>query len=105
VSHGHARPDSHRLPLVRTRGGGSTRKKAVTPNREILKERGYAQAKAAVLLGISQPKLSEMLRRQFLGFSGRKLMHCLTLLGRDVEILVRAATKRKRQGAVSVSFA
>jgi hypothetical protein len=35
----------------------------------------------------------------------RWLMDCLTLLGRDVEIVVRAATKRKGQGAVSVSFA
>jgi len=39
------------------------------------------------------------------GVSERKLMDCLTLLGRDVEIVVRAATKRKGQGAVSVSFA
>jgi hypothetical protein len=30
-------------------------------------------------------------------------MDCLTLLGRDINIVVRAT--RKRQGAVSVSFA
>lgn len=40
-----------------------------------------------------------------MGFSERKLMDCLTLLGRDVEIVVRTASKRKGQGAVSVSFA
>ena len=49
--------------------------------------------------------LFKMLRGQFRGCSERKLMDCLTLLGRDVEIVVRAATKRKGQGAVSVSFA
>ena len=77
----------------------------VTTIAEILTERGYTQTKAAALLGIPQPKLSKMLRGQFRGFSERKLMDCLTLLGRDVEIVVRTATKRKGPGAVSVSFA
>jgi predicted XRE-type DNA-binding protein len=75
----------------------------VTTIAEILTERGYTQVKAAALLGIPQPKLSKMLRGQFRGFSERKLMDCLTLLGRDINIVVRAT--RKRQGAVSVSFA
>ncbi len=77
----------------------------VTTIAEILTERGYTQTKAAALLGIPQPKLSKMLRGQFRGFSERKLMDCLTLLGRDIEIVVRAMPKRKGQGAVSVSFA
>src|SRR3984885_6316772 len=72
---------------------------------EILTARGYTQTKAAARLGIPQPKLSKMLRGQFRGFSERKLMDCLTLLGRDVEIVVRVATKKNGQGAVSVSFA
>ena len=77
----------------------------VTTIAEILTERGYTQTKAAGLLGIPQPKLSKMLRGQFRGFSERKLMDCLTRLGRDVDIVVRATSKRKGQGAVSVSFA
>jgi len=77
----------------------------VTTIAEILTERGYTQAKSAALLGIPQPKLSKMLRGQFRGFSERKLMDCLTLLGRDIDIVVRATPKRKGQGAVSVSFA
>lgn len=77
----------------------------VTTIAEILTERGYTQMKAAALLGIPQPKLSKMLRGQFRGFSERKLMDCLTLLGRDIDIVVRAMPKRKGQGAVSVSFA
>jgi len=77
----------------------------VTTIAEILTERDYTQTKAAALLGIPQPKLSKMLRGQFRGFSERKLMDFLTLLGRDVEIVVRVAAKRKGQGAVSVSFA
>jgi predicted XRE-type DNA-binding protein len=77
----------------------------VTTIAKILTERGYTQTKAAALLGIPQPKLSKMLRGQFRGFSERKLMDCLTLLGRDIDIVIRATPKRKGQGAVSVSFA
>jgi len=77
----------------------------VTTIAEILTERGYTQTKAAELLGIPLPKLSKMLRGQFRGFSERKLMDCLTLLGRDVDIVVRSMSRRKGQGAVSVSFA
>ncbi len=77
----------------------------VTTIAEVLAERGYTQTKAAELLGIPQPKLSKMLRGQFRGFSERKLMDCLTLLGRDIDIVVRSTPKRKGQGAVSVSFA
>ncbi len=77
----------------------------VTAIGEILTERGYTQTKAAELLGIPQPKLSKMLRGQFRGFSERKLMDCLTMLGRDIDIVVRSTPKRKGQGAVSVSFA
>jgi hypothetical protein len=49
--------------------------------------------------------LSKILRGQFRGVSERKLMDCLTMLGRDIEIVVRSTSKRKGQGAVSVSFA
>jgi predicted XRE-type DNA-binding protein len=70
----------------------------VTTIAEILAERGYTQTTAAALLGIPQPKLSKMLRGQFRGFSERKLMDCLTLLGRDIDIVVRATSKRKRAG-------
>ena len=77
----------------------------VTTIAEVLAELGYTQTQAAELLGIPQPKLSKMLRGQFRGFSERKLMDCLTLLGRDIDIVVRSTPKRKGQGAVSVSFA
>lgn len=77
----------------------------VTKIGEILTQRGSTQAEAARLLGISQPKLSRLLRGQFRGVSERKLMDCLTQLGRDVEIVVRVAPKKRAQGSVSVVFA
>jgi len=48
---------------------------------ELLRERNITQTRVAALLGIPQPKLSELLRGQFRGFSGRKLIGCLTRLG------------------------
>jgi predicted XRE-type DNA-binding protein len=79
--------------------------KLVTKIAELIAERDLTQSKAAVVLGIPQPKLSKMLRGQFRGFSERKLMDCLTRLGQDVDIVVRTTSRAKGQGAVSVSFA
>ena len=71
---------------------------------ELVANRGYTQAKAATLFGLTQPKLSKLLRGQFRGISERKLMDCLTCLGRDVQIVVRNAPKSRTQGNVSVLF-
>jgi predicted XRE-type DNA-binding protein len=55
---------------------------------EILRERGWSQQQAAKVLGLTQPKLSKMLRGQFRGVSEMKLMDCLVRLGRGVKIVV-----------------
>lgn len=49
------------------------------------------QAEAAKRMGISQPKVSDLMRGDFANFSERKLMDCLTRLGYDIEIKVRPA--------------
>ncbi len=71
---------------------------------EILVDRGLTQVKAAELLGVTQPKLSQLLRGQFRGFSERRLMDFLTRLGRDVQIVVRDSGRRRGTGSVSVIF-
>ena len=60
------------------------------------------QTRAACLLGIDQPKISRLLRGQLSGFSAERLMHFLTLLGRDIEIVVKRAPRSRRQGHVRV---
>ena len=55
---------------------------------EILRERGWRQQQAAKVLGLTQPKLSKMLRGQFRGVSEMKMMDCLVRLGRTVKIVV-----------------
>lgn len=55
---------------------------------EIVRERGWTQQKTAKLLGLTQPKLSKMLRGQFRGISEMKMMDCLVRLGHDVKIVI-----------------
>ena len=72
---------------------------------EIIKLRKMTQIQAASLLGMPQPKLSNMLRGRFRGISETKMLECLTLLGRDVQIVVKSASRSRRTGHVSVLFA
>ena len=60
---------------------------------EILRERGWSQQQAAQVLGLTQPKLSKMLRGQFRGISEMKMMDCLIKLGRAVKIVVGPETE------------
>ena len=59
--------------------------------RKAMRNRGLTQQDAAKRMGISQPKVSDMLRGDFTNLSERKLMDCLTRLGYDIEIRVRPA--------------
>lgn len=54
-----------------------------------IRERGLTQAEAAERMGLTQPKVSSLLRGEFSNFSERKLMNCLNRLGYDIEIRVR----------------
>ena len=71
---------------------------------EIIRAKGLTQTQAAKVLGLTQPKLSAVLRGQFRGISERKLIACLTSLGRDVEIVVREAPRRRASGRITVVF-
>lgn len=72
---------------------------------DIIKRRKLTQVQAAKLLGITQPKLSGLLRGQFRGISETKMLECLTKLGRDVEIVIKSAPRSRTEGHVSVVFA
>jgi predicted XRE-type DNA-binding protein len=60
---------------------------------QIIKSRRLTQQSAAGLLGMPQPKLSEMLRGKFRGISQAKMIECLNRLGRDVEIVVKKSNR------------
>lgn len=55
---------------------------------------GLTQDEAGKRMGISQPKVSGVMRGDFSNLSERKLMECLNRLGYDIEIKVRPAGKR-----------
>jgi predicted XRE-type DNA-binding protein len=74
----------------------------VTKIAEIIKRKGLTQTQAAELLGMPQPKLSNLLRGRFRGVSERRLMDCLTRLGRDVQIVVTVAPRSRSSGRLSV---
>lgn len=54
-----------------------------------IRERGFTQVEAAERMGLTQPKVSSLLRGEFSNFSERELMDCLNRLGYDIEIRVR----------------
>ena len=72
---------------------------------DIIKRRGLTQVQAATLLGMTQPKLSGMLRGQFRGISEMKMLECLNRLGRDIEIVVRPSRGITHSGHTQVRFA
>lgn len=72
---------------------------------EIIKHRHITQQEAAEILGMTQPKLSGMLRGQFRGISETKMLECLNRLGRDVQIVIRKASRSRHIGKTSVVFA
>ena len=59
--------------------------------RKAMRSLGLTQLEAAKRMGITQPKVSDMMRGDFSNLSERKLMDCLTRLGYDIEIKVRPA--------------
>jgi predicted XRE-type DNA-binding protein len=71
----------------------------------IIEARGLTQREAADIIGMPQPKLSNVLRGQFRDVSETKLKDCLLRLGNDVQIVVKPAKRRATVGSLLVAFA
>jgi len=78
--------------------------KLVAKIAEIIESKKMTQTEAGRLLGLTQPKVSALLRGQFRGVSERRLLDCLTRLGRDVQIVVRLAPRTRDSGRLTVLF-
>ena len=61
--------------------------------RKAMRALGLTQQAAAKRMGISQAKVSGMMRGDFTNLSERKLMDCLNRLGYDIDIKVRPAAE------------
>ena len=62
---------------------------------KLLKKRGITQKEAAKLLGTTQAQVSALMRCKPVSVSVGRLMEFLNVLGRDVEVTVRPAGRRK----------
>ena len=60
--------------------------------RKAIRQQGLTQHEAATRMGVTQPKVSGMMRGDFSNLSERKLMDCLNRLGYDIEIKVKPAS-------------
>ncbi len=68
----------------------------------LVKARGLTQGEAAKLLGTTQPQISALMRCKPVSVSVGRLMEFLTVLGQDVEVVVKPAGPRKKTGHMSV---
>ncbi len=71
---------------------------------QILEERELTQTQAASLLGIDQPKVSQVYRGRLDDFSIERLMRFLTALHRDIRIVIDEKPRRRR-GRMTVEAA
>ena len=67
----------------------------------IIEKRKLSQVEAAQILGVSQPKISALLRGHLDGFSLERIMRFLAALDQKVEINVRPKSGRGRAVAVA----
>lgn len=72
--------------------------------KEEMESRKLTQQQAADIIDIPQPRLSKILRGQFLNVSESKLLHCLNKLGFDIQIKV-ARKSKNTLGHTSLAFA
>jgi predicted XRE-type DNA-binding protein len=71
----------------------------------LLKDRGLTQADAAKLLGTTQPQVSALMRCRPVSVSVGRLIEFLTILGQDVEVTVKPASRcsKGQPGQMSVT--
>src|SRR5882672_7374792 len=68
----------------------------------VIARQRLSQAAAAEKLGINQPKVSALANYKLDGFSVERMMTFLTALDQDVEIVIKAKSRSRRAGRISV---
>src|SRR5262249_31145421 len=67
----------------------------------VIEARGLSQVDAAKILGVSQPKISALLRGHLDGFSLERIMRFLAALDQRIEINARPKSHREKAVAVA----
>ena len=72
----------------------------------IVEKKGWTQLEAAKVLGITQPKISLLVRGQFNSFSIGKLIRFLNMLDQNIEIVIKGKLNpSKHNGHIHVIYA
>jgi len=72
---------------------------------QIMEERGLKQVEAAEIMGIDQPKVSQLVHGRLDGFSMERLYRFLNALGMDVEIVVKPVPRSRETARLKVTRA
>lgn len=72
---------------------------------EIIHKKHLNQIEAAKILGTTQPKVSAIMNGNLSGFSLDRLIYFLTVLGQDVQIVVKSKPPRHKTADLEVVFA
>lgn len=79
-----------------------TKAKLVWEIEQIIRKKKLTQTAAAKVMGINQPKVSDLIRRKLDGFSVERLLHFLNRLGQDIDIVVRPKPRNRRQALINI---
>ena len=71
---------------------------------KLIKARDLTQSEGAALLGTTQPQMSALMRLRPTSVSVGRLMEFLIVLGQDIEVNVKPAS-RKKAGQMTVNIA
>ena len=71
----------------------------------VLEAKRLTQVEAARILGVNQPKVSALRNGHLDGFSTERLIRFLTVLGRDVSIVVSAKPRSRHLASLTVRAA
>ena len=70
----------------------------------IIKKKKITQKKAAILLGIDQPKVSALVSGKLAGFSLERLFRFLNELGQDVTINIKPKAQAHKKGVININI-
>ncbi len=69
---------------------------------QVIQNRKLTQKEAAEVMGIDQPKVSDIIRGKLSKYTLDRLIRFLRLLGRDIEIRVKRRSKRSEPTSLQV---
>jgi len=73
--------------------------------RQLMREKGLTQAELGEMVGLPQPKVSDLFRGRIRGFSSDRLIAIINRLGRSVEVRISAQERAPEEATTRVLVA